>query len=53
MRKGSLSGLDFLKGPPEPAMMPPEVTFVSVVHDAARGHDEALDQGMYIVCASA
>lgn len=40
MWKGSLSGLDLLKGP-QLFKMPLEAVFVSVVHPASLGHDEA------------
>lgn len=41
MKKGSLSGLDFRKRPPVPAIIPSEAILVSVVYVAAPGHDEA------------
>lgn len=42
MRKGSLSGLDLLKGPPR-FLMPLEAMLVSVVHSGTPSHDEAWD----------
>lgn len=42
MRKGSLSGLDLLRGPPWPTMLL-ETVLVSTVHATVHNHDKAQD----------